>query len=71
MVKVNPIAAWTQDVVDAYIAEHQIPVNPLFELGLRLDRLRAVHPAGRARRGPARRPLGRPRQDRVRHPHLS
>ena len=33
MVKVNPMAAWTQDVVDAYIAEHQIPVNPLFELG--------------------------------------
>jgi phosphoadenosine phosphosulfate reductase len=33
MIKVNPLAAWTQDVVDAYIAEHQIPVNPLFELG--------------------------------------
>jgi phosphoadenosine phosphosulfate reductase len=33
MVKVNPMAAWTQDVVDAYIAEHRIPVNPLFELG--------------------------------------
>jgi phosphoadenosine phosphosulfate reductase len=33
MVKVNPMAAWTQDVVDAYIAEHQVPVNPLFELG--------------------------------------
>jgi phosphoadenosine phosphosulfate reductase len=33
MVKVNPLAAWTQDVVDAYTVEHQIPVNPLFELG--------------------------------------
>jgi len=33
MVKVNPMAAWTQDVVDGYIAEHQIPVNPLFEIG--------------------------------------
>ncbi|SDF29204.1 phosphoadenylylsulfate reductase (thioredoxin) [Blastococcus fimeti] len=33
MVKVNPMAGWTQDVVDAYIAEHQVPVNPLFELG--------------------------------------
>ena len=33
MVKVNPMAAWTQDVVDAYVAEHQVPVNPLFELG--------------------------------------
>ena len=33
MVKVNPMAAWTQDVVDAYIAEHQVPVNPLVDLG--------------------------------------
>jgi phosphoadenosine phosphosulfate reductase len=33
MIKVNPIAAWTQDDVDAYIAEHQVPVNPLFEIG--------------------------------------
>ncbi len=33
MVKVNPIAAWSQDVVDAYLAEHRIPVNPLFEVG--------------------------------------
>ena len=33
MVKVNPLAAWTQDDVDAYIAEHQVPVNPLAELG--------------------------------------
>jgi phosphoadenosine phosphosulfate reductase len=33
MVKVNPIAAWTQDVVDAYTAEHQVPVNPLQEIG--------------------------------------
>jgi phosphoadenosine phosphosulfate reductase len=33
MVKVNPLAAWTQDDVDAYIAEHQVPVNPLMEIG--------------------------------------
>jgi phosphoadenosine phosphosulfate reductase len=33
MVKVNPIAAWTQDDVDAYVAEHQVPVNPLQEIG--------------------------------------
>ena len=33
MVKVNPLAAWTDADVDAYIAEHQIPVNPLFEIG--------------------------------------
>jgi phosphoadenosine phosphosulfate reductase len=33
MVKVNPLAAWTQEHVDAYTAEHQVPVNPLQEIG--------------------------------------
>lgn len=33
MVKVSPMAAWTQEVVDAYVVEHQVPVNPLFEIG--------------------------------------
>jgi phosphoadenosine phosphosulfate reductase len=32
-VKVNPIARWTQDVVDAYIADNHILVNPLVEDG--------------------------------------
>ena len=29
MVKVNPIAAWTQEQADAYVAEHGVLVNPL------------------------------------------
>jgi phosphoadenosine phosphosulfate reductase len=29
MVKVNPIAAWTQAQADAYVAEHGVLVNPL------------------------------------------
>ncbi|MEO9138089.1 MAG: phosphoadenylyl-sulfate reductase [Jatrophihabitans sp.] len=33
MVKLNPIAAWTQDDVDQYIAEHGILVNPLLSDG--------------------------------------
>jgi phosphoadenosine phosphosulfate reductase len=33
MVKVNPLAAWTQDHVDAYVVEHQVPVNPLTDIG--------------------------------------
>ena len=33
MLKINPLAAWTQDDVDAYIDEHDVPVNPLLELG--------------------------------------
>jgi phosphoadenosine phosphosulfate reductase len=32
-VKVNPIVAWTQDDVDAYVEEHGILVNPLAEDG--------------------------------------
>ena len=33
MIKINPLAAWTQDLVDAYTDEHAVPVNPLVELG--------------------------------------
>jgi phosphoadenosine phosphosulfate reductase len=33
MIKINPLAAWTQAHVDAYVAEHQVPVNPLIEVG--------------------------------------
>jgi phosphoadenosine phosphosulfate reductase len=29
LVKINPLATWTDDQVDAYIAEHDVPVNPL------------------------------------------
>jgi phosphoadenosine phosphosulfate reductase len=32
-VKVNPLAAWTQEDVDRYVAEHGVLVNPLLELG--------------------------------------
>jgi phosphoadenosine phosphosulfate reductase len=33
MVKLNPIAAWTQDDVDSYIREHRVLVNPLLSDG--------------------------------------
>ena len=33
MVKVNPLAGWTQDDVEAYIAKHDILVNPLMSEG--------------------------------------
>ena len=33
MVKVNPIARWTQTEVDAYAARHGVLVNPLRQLG--------------------------------------
>jgi phosphoadenosine phosphosulfate reductase len=34
-VKVNPLACWTQDDVDAYIAERDVIVNPLVHRGFR------------------------------------
>ncbi|MHB1583441.1 MAG: phosphoadenylyl-sulfate reductase [Acidimicrobiales bacterium] len=33
LVKVNPLATWTDDDVEAYLAEHGIPVHPLVPLG--------------------------------------
>ncbi len=33
MVKLNPIAAWSNEQVDAYIAEHGVLVNPLLDDG--------------------------------------
>ena len=33
LVKVNPLASWTDDDVAGYIAEHDVPVNPLVSRG--------------------------------------
>jgi phosphoadenosine phosphosulfate reductase len=33
MVKLNPIAAWTQDDVDRYVEEHRVFLNPLRQSG--------------------------------------
>ena len=33
LVKVNPLATWTADDVAGYIAEHDVPVNPLVSQG--------------------------------------
>ncbi|CAN5139689.1 phosphoadenylyl-sulfate reductase [soil metagenome] len=33
LVKVNPLATWTDDEVDRYIADHGVPVNPLLRQG--------------------------------------
>jgi phosphoadenosine phosphosulfate reductase len=33
LVKINPLATWTDDDVEAYLAEHGIPVHPLVPLG--------------------------------------
>ncbi|AEE46243.1 phosphoadenylyl-sulfate reductase [Cellulomonas fimi] len=32
-VKLNPLAAWTQDDLEAYVAEHHVVLNPLRQIG--------------------------------------
>lgn len=35
LVKVNPLAAWSDDDIDAYLAEHGLPAHPLLARGYR------------------------------------
>jgi phosphoadenosine phosphosulfate reductase len=35
VVKVNPLATWTDDDVDSYLADHDLPVHPLMSQGYR------------------------------------
>jgi phosphoadenosine phosphosulfate reductase len=35
LVKVNPVASWNDDDIDAYLAEHGLPVHPLVAEGYR------------------------------------
>ena len=60
--KVNPLADWTDKDVWRYIARARPALQPAARPRLRLDRLRALHPARERPRGP----LGRPGQARVR-----
>ncbi len=57
LIKVNPLADWTSQELTAYIAANNVPGQSAARSRLRLDRLRALHPRGAARRGPARRAL--------------
>ena len=45
LVKVNPLATWTDDDVAGYIADHDVPVQPAARPGLPVDRLQALHQA--------------------------
>ncbi len=67
-VKVSPLARWSDEQVETYIAENGVLVNPLVHDGYPSIGLLALHPPRRARRRPAQRALGRHHQDRVRHP---
>ena len=57
--------------VERYIADNGVLVNPLVYDGYPSIGCWPVHPARRARRGPAQRPLGRHQQDRVRDPLMT
>ena len=72
IVKINPLAALDRRRHGALRrSSTTCPPNPLTDRGYPSHRLLAVHPAGRARRGQARRPLGRQRQDRMRAARMS
>ena len=70
MVKINPLATWTEQDVAGYARRPRHPRASAAVPGLPLDRLRADHPPGGRRRGPARRPLVRLGQGRVRAARL-
>ena len=65
-VKVNPIAAWTPGRRGRLHLPVERAGQRAVPVGLHLGRLLAVHPADQGRRGPAGRPLGDVREDRVR-----
>ena len=70
LVKVNPVATWTDADIANYEADHGLPVHPLMSQGYLLDRLRADDASGRAGRGPSCRAVGGHGQDRVRPSRL-
>ena len=64
--KINPVAAWTDEDIGALRGDGTAAGAPARRPRLPVDRLLAVHPPGRRRRGPASGQVGRERQDRVR-----
>ena len=66
--KVHPLADWDEKRVWAYIHVNEIPYNPLHDTGYRsIGCIPCTRPTS-PERGGARRPLGRLRQARMRHP---
>ena len=71
MVKVSPLARWTDEQVQALRRPPPRPGQSPRRGRLPLDRLPSLHPTGRGGRRPSQRPVGRPRQDRVRAPRMT
>ncbi len=55
IVKLNPLADWTSDMVWDYIKKKQGPLQQTARLWLPQHQVRTVHEGGAAGRGPARR----------------
>ena len=70
-VKVSPLARWSDEDVEKYIAENGILVNPLQYDGYPSIGCWPCTQRVADGRGPAQRPLGRQQQDRVRHPPMT
>ena len=70
IVKLNPLAEWTEDEVWEYVREQRRADARALRARLHVDRLRALHARDRAGRAGARRPLvvGERRAQGVRHP---
>lgn len=49
--KLNPLADWTDDEVDAYIREHAVPLHPLYSCGYSSIGCRPCTRAGQGRSG--------------------
>ena len=70
LVKVNPLATWTEDDISSYLSDHDLPVHPLTSARVPLHRVRTDDASGGRRRGRPCRSLGRCRQVRVRPARL-
>ena len=71
IVKVNPLAGWTDDDIADVQARPRPARAPARRAGLPVDRVLAVHAGGRAGRRPAFGSVGGHRQDRMRTPRLA
>ena len=66
--KLHPLADWDEKRVWAYIQRQRDSLQPAARDRVPVDRVHPLHPADDPGGGGARRPLGRLRQARVRHP---
>ena len=73
LIKVNPLIDWSREQALAFATANDVPLNALHAKGLRVDRVRALHPRHRARRTGARGPLvvGAGRPEGVRSSHAA